>query len=242
MTAAQPRIDVIVLAGGRGTRLQSVVADVPKPLALVNGRPFLDYQFSLLEQAPAVGRVILAIGHLADRVIDHYSAHKPLLDLDFAIETQPLGTAGALRNALSLTSSAQILALNGDSIFRWDIGVMREVHCATLAQATVALLEIDDVSRYGAVTVEQNRVMSFLEKTPVSRPGLINAGVYLFERPVIEAIPADRMVSLEHETLPNLARNGTLSAAIFRSKFIDIGLPETYERAAVEVPRLFEEH
>lgn len=239
MIPTDSSMDVIILAGGKGTRLQSVVSDVPKPLAMVNGRPFLDYQFAMLQEMPAIGRVVLAIGHLADCIIAHYAEHKPSLDLSFAVEASQLGTAGALRNALPFTTSEQILALNGDSIFRWDIGAMRAVQRRTKARATIALLEVEDVSRYGAVTVENEHAVSFLEKSSVPRPGIINAGIYLFERLAIEAIPAHKTVSLEHETLPALAKEGALAAATFRSDFIDIGLPETYRLAATLVPRLF---
>jgi D-glycero-alpha-D-manno-heptose 1-phosphate guanylyltransferase len=234
----QSVIDVIILAGGKGTRLQSVISDVPKPLAPVNGRPFVDYQFALLRKAPHIGRVILAIGHLADRVIAHYTEHKPGLDLSFAVETSALGTAGALRNALPLTASRQILALNGDSIFHWDIGAIRTAHQRCGAEATISLLQVEDVSRYGSVTVQNERVISFLEKQAEPQPGLINAGLYLFERSVIETIPAGRAVSLECEILPALAAKGKLAAASFKSDFIDIGLPQTYELAATFIPRL----
>lgn len=232
-------IDVIILAGGKGTRLQSVVSDVPKPLALVAGRPFLDYQFDLLQLAPGLGRVVLATGHLAHRIIAHYSgANRPPFDLAFAIETELLGTAGAVRNALPMTTSAQVLVMNGDSIFHWDIGALRALLTATNAKAAISLLEAGDVSRYGAVTVEGQHVTAFEEKSPQARPGAINAGVYLFKRAVLEEIPENQVVSIERDVLPSLAAKGELAAQIFQSGFIDIGLPETYARAADFVPKL----
>jgi D-glycero-alpha-D-manno-heptose 1-phosphate guanylyltransferase len=239
VSADESVIDVVILAGGKGTRLQSVVSDVPKPLAPINGRPFVDYQFALLQKTPRIGRVVLAIGHLADRVIAHYAEHKPPVDLLFAVEASPLGTAGALRNALSSTTSRQILALNGDSIFNWDIEAIRTVHKRCGGEATISLLQVEDISRYGSVAVENERVVSFREKSSHSQPGTINAGVYLFERAAIEAIPTGGAVSLELETLPAMAAEGKLAAATFKSDFIDIGLPETYELATTFIPRLF---
>jgi NDP-sugar pyrophosphorylase family protein len=234
-------IDVIILAGGKGTRLQSVVSGVPKPLAPVAGRPFLDYQFDLLRAAPSLGRVVLAIGHLAERVVSHYSgARKPPFDLAFAVEAELLGTAGAVRNALPLTSSAQVLVMNGDSIFHWDIEALHARHRESGAQATLSLLEVDDVSRYGAVTAEKGWVTAFQEKSDVARPGVINAGVYLFERAVLEGIAANQVVSMERDVLPALADCRTLAALAFKSDFIDIGLPETYKLAETFVPRLLE--
>ncbi|MGB9188670.1 MAG: nucleotidyltransferase family protein [Methylovirgula sp.] len=239
MSGRDTAIDVIILAGGKGTRLQSVVSDVPKPLAMVNGRPFLDYQLALLRQTPQIGRVVLAIGHLADRVIAHYTEHKPMLDLSFAIETSPLGTAGALRNALPFTTSPQILVLNGDSIFHWNVAAVHAVHQRSEVQATMSVLEVEDVSRYGSVIVKKERVVLFVEKTTVRQQGTINAGVYLFERSLIDTISEHKAASLEHEILPALAIGGTLAAATFKSDFIDIGLPETYRLAATFIPRLF---
>lgn len=239
MSGTDASIDVVILAGGKGTRLQSVVADVPKPLAPVGGRPFLDYQFAQLRQMPGRGKVVLAIGHLAERVIAHYNAHRPMLDLAFSIEARPLGTGGGLRNALGLTTSRQILVLNGDSIFHWDIGAICAAHQRCAARATLSLLEVEDVSRYGSVSVEGGRVTSFFEKSREPRPGLINAGVYLFERDAVAAILENENVSLEQQVLPALAEAGALAAAPFRSDFIDIGLPETYKLASTLVPRLF---
>jgi D-glycero-alpha-D-manno-heptose 1-phosphate guanylyltransferase len=234
---ADNSIDVIILAGGKGTRLQSVVSDVPKPLAPVNGRPFLDYQLALLQKAPQIGKVVLAIGHLADRVIAHYTAHKPALDLFFAVETVSLGTAGGLRNALSLTASQQILALNGDSIFNWDVAALREAHCRLNAKATISLLEVGDVSRYGSVRVQNGLATSFHEKSVDAKPGSINGGVYLFDRAVIEKIAEGQQVSLEREILPVLAKERKLAAVSFKSDFIDIGLPETYKLAETFMAR-----
>lgn len=232
-------IDVVILAGGKGTRLAGIVTDVPKPLAPVAGRPFLDYQFMLLEEAPDVGRVVLALGHLAERVIAHYSANPPALDLAFANETQPLGTGGGLRNALPLTTSQQVLVLNGDSIFHWDVAAIRARQAEASAQATIALLEVPDTSRYGAVAVADGRVTDFAEKAPGAiRPGLINAGAYLLERALVEALPEGEPFSIERDVMPGLAARGELAALHFVSLFIDIGLPETYAQAATFVPDL----
>ena len=234
-------IDVIILAGGKGTRLQSVVSEVPKPLAPVAGL-FLDYQFDLLRATPSLGRVVLAIGHLAERVISHYSGDRaPPFDLAFAVETELLGTAGAVRNALPLTSSAQVLVLNGDSIFHWDIESLRARHEQTGAQATISLLEVDDVSRYGAVTLRDGWVTAFQEKSETARPGAINAGVYLFERPVLEGIAANQVVSMERDVLPALAARHAVAALAYKSGFIDIGLPETYKLAETFIPRLLKD-
>jgi D-glycero-alpha-D-manno-heptose 1-phosphate guanylyltransferase len=117
---------------------------------------------------------------------------------------------------------------------------MQAAHRCSGVEATIALLEVSDVSRYGSVSVEQGRVISFEEKSPVSRPGKINAGVYLFDRSVVERIPEGKTLSLEYDVLPNLAAHGHLAAAEFKSDFIDIGLPESYAHAGGFVRRLFD--
>jgi len=238
MPASNDTMDAIILAGGLGTRLREVVADVPKPLAPVNGRPFLDYQLAQLARFPQIGKVVLAIGHMADKVIGHYRANPPPLPVEFVVETELLGTGGGLRNALDATRGERVLALNGDSVFRWSLEPLIAVHASADALATLALVEVDDTSRYGAVTLEHGRVSAFVEKQAAAGAGVINAGVYLFERSALAAIPAGEVVSLEREVFPGLCERGRLAATVFRSQFIDIGLPQTYSAAGTILPGL----
>jgi NDP-sugar pyrophosphorylase family protein len=238
MPASNDTMDAIILAGGLGTRLREVVADVPKPLAPVNGRPFLDYQLAQLARFPQIGKVVLAIGHMADKVIGHYRANPPPLSVEFVVETELLGTGGGLRNALDATRGERVLALNGDSVFRWSLEPLIAVHASTDALATLALVEVDDTSRYGAVTLEHGRVSAFVEKQAAAGAGVINAGVYLFERSALAAIPPGEVVSLEREVFPDLCERRRLAATVFRSQFIDIGLPQTYSAAGTILPGL----
>lgn len=231
-------MDAVILAGGLGTRLRSVITDVPKPLAMVAGRPFLDYQLDMLAASGIVERVVLSLGHLADRVIDHYRDHPPPLPIEFAVEPEPLGTGGGLRLALPMVRGRLVLSMNGDSLFRWDIPAIEAAHERARAEATLSLVGVDNTSRYGAVKATGGRVTSFVEKQDATGPGLINAGVYVFDRSVIEHIPMDRAVSLEVDVLPVLIARGTVAAAVFDSDFIDIGLPETYRMAPAVLPRI----
>jgi NDP-sugar pyrophosphorylase family protein len=231
-------VDAIILAGGKGTRLQSVVSEVPKPLAPVNGRPFLDYQLSLLARSGLVERVVLAIGHLAERVVEHYRDALPPLPLEFVVEEDLLGTGGGLRNALPATRSERVLALNGDSVFAWDLELLLAAHERLRPSATMAVVRVPDTGRYGAVDVADGRVVAFREKEQAGGDGLINAGVYLFEREALEAIPPGRAMSVERDVFPQLAESGRLAAVAFESAFIDIGLPETYSAAGAILPEL----
>lgn len=241
MPRKHDKVDAIILAGGQGTRLQSVVSDVPKPLAPVNGRPFLDYQLEILARCGQVRRVVLAVGHLAEKVQAHYAAHPPMLPLEIVVETELLGTGGGLANALGATEGSRVLALNGDSVFRWDLSLLHDAldRLDAVGQgAAIGLVQVDNVSRYGGVDVSDERITAFHEKRPIVEPGVINGGVYLFERPVLAALGRGRVISLEHEVFPALASQGRLAAAIHRSDFIDIGLPETYAAAATILPEL----
>ena len=233
-----PAMDVIILAGGKGTRLQAVVSDNPKPMAEVNGRPFLDYHLAQLARSPLIGTVVLALGHLARKVVEHYEAHAPALPLTYVIEDQPLGTGGAVRHALSSTARPLVLVMNGDSIFEIDIAAMLETHQKAPRGVTIALLDVADASRFGSVTLEGHRVTAFSEKVNRAEPGVINAGVYLFDRQELADLPGGPL-SLEHDVLPRLVAKGRLTAHVCHSDFIDIGLPETYRAAGAFVYRLF---
>jgi D-glycero-alpha-D-manno-heptose 1-phosphate guanylyltransferase len=223
-------LDAIVLAGGKGTRLASIVTDVPKPLAPVAGRPFLDYLFASFLAGGVVDRVILAIGHLADRVVDHYAAAPSALPLEFSVEMTPLGTGGALVNAWKRVRGDRALVANGDSIVAADHQALLAHHQRSGAAVTMTLVEVPDTARYGAVTLTGSRVVAFHEKAASGGPGLINAGLYLIEAAALIGLP-DGPSSLERDLLPSLVAAGRVEAVITTGVFLDIGLPETYAAA-----------
>lgn len=229
-------VDAIVLCGGRGTRLASVVADVPKPLAPVLGRPFLDHLVDQLAASGLVRHVVLAVGHLADMVREHYARHAPPIPVSFVVESVPLGTGGALVNALPATSSDPVLGLNGDSLFRFDLGRLLRHHRDHAADATLALVAMPDCSRYGSVVLDGSRVTSFLEKQPGRGAGLINGGVMVLSRSLLTrpVVP----LSVETELLPEAVARRRVEGVPFESPFLDIGLPETFA-AAPEFLRAF---
>ena len=219
-------LDVVILAGGRGTRLQSVPGDVPKPLRPVNGRPFLSY---LVEQVRAAGarRVILSLGYRPE-AFEEFAARE---GLEVSVEKEPLGTGGGLRSALPRFRSETILAMNGDSYASVDMGLLAAVHRRRKAQATMLLAEIDDASRYGRVEIDDDgSVLQFTEKGEAG-PGLINAGVYVLQKSVVAAIPEGRAVSLERETFPSLIGKG-FQGEPGSFAFMDIGTPESYAASA----------
>ena len=214
--------DVVILAGGRGTRLASLGDDLPKPLRPVNGRAFLAY---LLDQLRAAGmrRIILSLGYKGE-AFEEFAGRE---GLETCLEPTPLGTGGGLRTALPLLRTPTVLAMNGDSYASVDLRLPVAVHRRRRSRATVLLAEVEDASRYGRVEIgEDGAVLSFSEKGEPG-PGLANAGVYVLQRSVVEAIPADRPVSLELETFPSLIGNGFFAEA-GGFDFTDIGTPESY--------------
>jgi D-glycero-alpha-D-manno-heptose 1-phosphate guanylyltransferase len=168
----------VVLAGGRGERLRSAVSEVPKPMAPVNGRPFLAHLLDRLERQ-GIDEVVLAVGYRKEPIIAAFGASHGRIRISYAIENEPLGTGGALRQALSLIDVFPAFALNGDTILELDYGAMRRAHEAAGAQLTIALRRVPDASRYGAAVTEQGRLVRF-DAGGAAKPGLINAGVYLF--------------------------------------------------------------
>jgi len=223
-------VSVAILAGGLGTRLRSVVADRPKVLAPIHGRPFLSYLLDRLCDFHPAG-IVLCAGYLGEQLRETFGDSHRGTRLIYSQEPAPLGTAGALRFALPLLKSENVLALNGDTFCDVDFNALYHWHNAHRANATIALVHLPDTSRYGCVmTDEQYRVVRFEEKKENSGAGWINGGVYLLKRQFIESIPTGQAVSIERETFPNwIGRR--LYGWQSTGRFIDIGTPESYSSA-----------
>ncbi|HYH19692.1 MAG TPA: nucleotidyltransferase family protein [Azospirillum sp.] len=224
-------IDAAVLAGGLGTRIRGVLGDTPKVLAPVAGRAFLGH---LLDYLAGFGgqRVVLCLGHLADRVTawlaqgdSHHS-----LDVVCAIEPRPMGTAGALRFVRDELTSDPVLVMNGDTFVDADLRAFVASHKLSGAEASVLCVKVEDAARYGRVDVgADGRIQRFVEKTPGS--GTINAGVYLLSAAFLDRLAASNATSLERDVLERLPA-GTLHAHVVYGRFIDIGTPESLAMAA----------
>jgi D-glycero-alpha-D-manno-heptose 1-phosphate guanylyltransferase len=220
----------MILAGGLGLRLRPAVSDRPKVLADVAGRPFLAY---LLDQLAGWGieRAVLCTGFLGDLVRSRFGASYRTVELRYSQETSPMGTAGALRLALPCVETHEIVVLNGDSFCKVDLDVFRRWHRAHEARASLALVGSAETARFGSVRVDaEGRVLEFLEKGGENTSGLISAGVYLVERPLLEALPPGRALSLERDVFPSWIGHGLFG---FRTPgpFVDIGTPDSYALA-----------
>ncbi len=224
-------ITTALLVGGLGTRLRPLVADRPKVLAEVNGRPMLSYLLDQLARA-GVRRAVLCTGYLGEQVLAAFGPGYNLLKLEYSHEPAPLGTAGALRRALPMLQSDPVLVLNGDSMCKADLNAFYAWHCQRGASASLLLVAAPDAARYGQVqTNADGKVLGFEEKGAVTGPGWINAGIYLLNQACIKAIPADRPVSIEREMFPAwIGQN--LHGYQSQGRFLDIGTPDSYAEAA----------
>lgn len=230
------KIDAIILAGGEGKRLRSIVNEIPKPLATVGGKPFLDILIEQLSEFNYINSVVLAVGYKAEKIIERYKdCSKYNFNITFSIEEELLGTGGAIKKAIKHTKTKDILVLNGDSYTEVNIKDLIITHRNNEAKITIVLLEVEDVSRYGSVRVNsQNRILSFEEKKEYTGPGLINAGIYLIQKNIFSDIEENKVISFEKEVLPIFIRNfkNNIYGYIVKGEFIDIGIPETYKIAS----------
>ncbi len=219
-----------ILAGGLGRRLRSKVADRPKGLASVGGRPFLAFLLDQLVEA-GLRRAVLCTGYLGEQIEAAFGDSHGGLQLMYSRESSPLGTAGALRLALPRLRSDAVLVMNGDSYCDVDLGAFWAWHCEQRAEAAMVVTRMLDTARYGSVHVDADgAVRGFDEKQDKAGPGWINAGIYLLSQGLLETIPAGRAVSLEREMFPTWIGRG-LYAYQTQGRFLDIGTPEAYRQA-----------
>jgi D-glycero-alpha-D-manno-heptose 1-phosphate guanylyltransferase len=226
-------ITAVILAGGLGTRLRSIVPDKPKVLAELGGRPFIEY---LLDQLALEGvkSVVLCTGYLGDQVQTQLGTTHKNMTLRYSCELQPLGTGGALRLALPIIESDTILVLNGDSYCDVRLNEFAEWHAYRDSSATILLSRTNDTRRYGRVDVDdEGHILRFSEKTESQDPGWINAGIYLLQRDVIDSIPCGLNVSIERKVFPHWVNRG-LYGFRTESRLWDIGVPDAYAEATAD--------
>ena len=230
----------LLLVGGLGTRLRSAVPSLPKPLASVGKKSFLELLIRQLKHQ-GIRRVILCTGYLADQVESEFGdGHALDLEISYSKELEPLGTAGAIKLAQShLGDASEFLVMNGDSFLEISLASLLQFHRDHRALASMAVVKVEDSSRYGTVRIDSNqKVIGFVEKAGSNGSGWINAGVYVFSPEVLRYIPEGRS-SLEKDVFPHLLGKGVY-AQEHSGMFIDIGTPEDYARAQQLCDRLYD--
>ncbi len=224
----------IILAGGLGTRLRSAVPDLPKCMAPVAGKPFLHHVIAYL-LGQGVNRFIFSLGYMHDLIEEFVTENYPQLDVEFVIEATPLGTGGAIRLACEKASSANVLVLNGDTLFKVNIATLLEFHTTTQAACTLVLKPMKSFDRYGVVEIDhENRIQSFKEKKFYEK-GLINGGVYSLHVKSFLDLTLPEKFSFEKDYLEKYFETEHLMGIIQEGYFIDIGIPEDFEKAGIDL-------
>ncbi|MDE2589615.1 MAG: nucleotidyltransferase family protein [Patescibacteria group bacterium] len=224
-------MQALILAGGLGTRLRNVVKDRPKPMAIIGGKPFLEYQIELLKKN-GVKDIILSTGYMSEKVVEYFhSGEKHGVSIKYVKEEDLLGTGGAIKNAKDILDE-QFLALNGDSIFLVDIQSMIKFHRDNQADLTISLAGVKEKSKFGNVKTNDNsQITEFIEKGD-SPTGLINGGIYYFEKDNFDWQSFPDKFSIEKDFFPQVIKNKRVFGFVSDSYFIDIGTEEDYEKFA----------
>ena len=229
-------LEAVILAGGFGTRLQHIVSDVPKPMAPMDeaGTPFLKYVLADLARQ-GIRRVILSTGYKSEVIEQYFGGSFQGMELVYSREDTPLGTGGAVKQALTLCTAPDVFVLNGDTFFDVDLTAMRDFHRAQGADFTLAMKEMFNFDRYGALEVQDGRILAFHEKKPL-RQGWINGGVYCLRRELLSGVKEQRF-SLETDFMEKQMKQLKICGFPSDGYFIDIGIPEDYYRAQKEMKR-----
>lgn len=227
--------EAVILAGGFGTRLQSVVSDVPKPMAPINKIPFLNYVFDYLKYYQ-IEHVVLSTGYLAEKLVEYYKDKFNGIKISYAKEETPLGTGGGIRLAMAQCKTKNVLVLNGDSFFDVDLNLHYHNHILKQADCTLALRKVDNAARYGTIQLgTANIIEAFKEKDDVAKDGLINGGVYILNKEVyLNKTEENFVFSIEKDFYEKRIKELNIFGFEFNGYFIDIGLPEDYSKAQTD--------
>lgn len=224
--------EAIILAGGFGTRLQAVVSDVPKPMAPINNKPFLNYVFDYLKHYQ-IEHVVLSTGYLSEKITEYYKKEFNGIKISYAKEETPLGTGGGIRYAMEKCKTDNVLVLNGDSFFEININAHYRNHVFKEADCTLALRKVDNAARYGTIKLGRlNRINAFKEKDNKEVQGLINGGVYILNRKLyLNKTEANTAFSIEKDFYEKQISELQIFGFEYEGYFIDIGIPEDYKKA-----------
>lgn len=221
-------MEAIILAGGFGTRLREMVPDLPKPMAPINGKPFLEILLNALNNN-GFSRVVISTGYKADRIVSYFGNQFKGIGLEYTKEEFPLGTGGGIRLALEKCFEDHVYIFNGDTFLDIKIDEIEALWNETKTSIIIGAV-VDDASRYGSLIIENNRVTGFSEKG-VGGKGVINAGCYVFDPKLILSHKINTKFSLEEDLLKPLINEYGMNVCISNGKFIDIGVPEDFIRA-----------
>ena len=224
----------IVLAGGLGTRLAHVTSDIPKPMAPIASRPFLEYLLDyLIEQG--IEKTVLAVSYKWEVIQEYFGFEYRGMSLTYSVEDKPLGTGGAIRLAMESLADDDVVVLNGDTLFHVDLKGMANDHRSSGARLSMALKRVADSGRFGRVEVSADGEVTNFQEKSTGGPGWINGGVYMLNSELFTDFPMPEIFSFEQDLVePNIYRIQP-RAFLSDAYFIDMGIPEDYERAQCEI-------
>jgi mannose-1-phosphate guanylyltransferase len=232
------KTSAILLVGGMGTRLMPLTSKTPKPMLQVAGVPFTEHQIRKAAQA-GISEIVLATSYKAELFEPYFGdGAKFGLKIKYAVEESALGTGGGIRNAAALLDDCdQVVIFNGDVLSGHDLSAQIQFHINNKAEVTLYLTKVEDARAYGCVELlADNQVKSFLEKMENPVSNLINAGCYIFNRKVIDQIPANQVISVERDTFPDLLSSGAKVYGYLDSSYwLDIGNPEALVKASADL-------
>lgn len=225
--------EAIVLAGGLGTRLRSEIGEFPKPLAPINGEPFLTHVFKYL-QKNGINKVVLSVGYKWELIEEKYGNCWEDIAIKYAVENERLGTGGAIKLAMQQIESDDFYVLNGDTLFDVNLLTLETFHFKNKAQCTLALKELKNVDRYGCVEIQNDKIASFQEKE-FRAETIINGGIYCINKSILTEFPNQNIFSFESDYLESETGAKSIYGCVFNEYFIDIGIPEDYKAFEAKV-------
>ncbi len=222
----------IILAGGMGTRLKTIISDLPKPMAPIMNVPFLTYQLNYLKHF-GIKKVIFSVGYLSEKIIAHYNQSFENISIEYSIEKNPLGTGGGIRMAMSNLNEDLVLILNGDSFFDLNLEQFYNLHLEQKAEFSLALRYVNNSERYGNIEFNSShQITSFIEKNQLNQSGYINAGVYILSKKLyLHNTKPNINFSIEKDFFEKQLNQLIIKGFEFKDYFIDIGIPEDYLKA-----------
>jgi D-glycero-alpha-D-manno-heptose 1-phosphate guanylyltransferase len=224
--------EAVILAGGFGTRLQTVVADVPKPMAPVNGKPFLQYILDYCIKQ-GIESVVLSTGYKHEVIFSSFGTQYKSLKIQYAQEQEPLGTGGGIQFALQKCKDENVVVLNGDTFFDANLQELAAKHSKAQSEFSIAAKKMYNFNRYGIIQTKENRITAFEEKRAVDK-GIINAGVYIINREKFLRLQLPQKFSMEKDYMEKYFTSKPFYAFEFDGYFIDIGIPEDYKKVQTD--------
>ena len=223
---------VIILCGGLGTRLREVVSDRPKAMALINDRPFLDYQIAWLK-SKGISEIILAVGFKSDQIVDYFGDGKSYgVNIKYSYEDSPLGTGGAILSAMEMHKLGHCVVVNGDSFLDIDLESLEKLYLGQNANLCMTCHFVDKADRYGVVEFDQhNRLLGFSEKKILDSPAWINSGIYMLNHSIFDGFDSNSQFSFETDVLNKSSKQSYYVFQCWDKPFIDIGTPESFQVA-----------